>query len=53
MLSKFCDLIYRAVAAAVAKGITDGVAQGVQTVTGEPITPAIEVDSKPAKPGKK
>ena len=28
MLAKFCDLLYRAVAAAVAKGIADGVAQG-------------------------
>ena len=54
MLTKFCDLLYRAVAAAVAKGIADGVAQGAQAVTGEPIVPAIEVEpSKPAGRKKK
>jgi hypothetical protein len=54
MLAKFCDLLYRAVAAAVAKGIADGVAQGAQAVTGEPIAPAIEVEpSKPSKPTRK
>jgi hypothetical protein len=55
MLTKFCDLLYRAVAAAVAKGIADGVAQGAQAVTGEPVAPAvIEVEPpKPARAAKK
>ena len=55
MLAKFCDLLYRAVAAAVAKGIADGVAQGAQAVTGELIVPAaIDVEpSKPARAAKK
>jgi hypothetical protein len=55
MLAKFCDLLYRAVAAAVARGIADGVAHGAQAVTGEPVAPAvIEVESsKPAKAAKR
>ena len=55
MLTKFCEILYRAVAQAVAKGIADGVAQGAQAVTGEPVEPsAIDVEpSKPAKARKK
>ena len=54
MVAKFCELVYRSIADAVARGVVDGLARGASIATGEQFEPPALVDeTKPKRSRKK